>query len=48
METRIPAFPDVILNVRDMLAVDIRSWSDDVAVGTSRHTLPSIRFKRTS
>ncbi|MGH2935982.1 MAG: DGQHR domain-containing protein [Gaiellaceae bacterium] len=31
-------FPDVILNVRDMLAVELRSWPDDAALDFDSHT----------
>jgi DGQHR domain-containing protein len=32
------AFPDVILNVRDMLAVELRSWDDDSALDFDSHS----------
>jgi DGQHR domain-containing protein len=32
------AFPDVILNVRDMIAVDVRSWDDDAQLDFDSHS----------
>lgn len=37
-EEKTRAFPDVILNVRDMLAVELRSWEDDSPLDFDSHS----------